>query len=69
MQREFIEYMNYIWIRYISKRIFDADLDPEVSDEQVAFKFNQMNISNCQNFTYNEITKIVANRLSKKYFD
>jgi len=57
--------MTYIWVRDVSKKIFDVDLDPEISEEEIARMFNKMNIANCQNFTYIEITKIVENRLGK----
>jgi hypothetical protein len=61
--------MTYIWVRDVSKRVFDAELDPEIAEDEIARLFNKMNIINCQNFTYNEITKIVTNRLGKKYVE
>ncbi len=59
------DFMKYIWVRHISKNVFDAELDPETSELDVAKKFNKMNTSNQQNFMYDEIVKLVSIRLKK----
>lgn len=58
------DFMIYIWARHMSKKIFDAELDPETSELDIARKFNKMNVINQQNFTYDEIVKLVAIRLN-----
>lgn len=62
------DFFTYIWVRDISKKMFDVDLDPEVSEEEIANKFNKLNIY-CQNFTYEELTKLVSKILGKNYFE
>ena len=61
------DFMKYIWVRHISKEMFDAELDPETSELEIAKKFNRMNIINQQNFTYDEIVKLVSIRLNQFY--
>jgi len=58
------KFMKYIWVRDVSKRLFDADLDPEVSDSEVAQRFNKLNMYH-QNFSYQEVTRLVSVKLSK----
>lgn len=62
------DFMTYIWVRNISKKFFSVELDPEVSEDDIAFKFNKMNTSNRKIFNYEEISKIVGDRLGKKVY-
>jgi hypothetical protein len=64
MDDEVKDFIRYIWVRNVSKKIFEVDLDPEVSENEIAHKFNKLNLYR-ENFSYEEITNIIE----KKYRD
>jgi hypothetical protein len=57
-----LDFITYIYVRYLSKEYFGVDFDPEHTDEEIASIFNKLNLF-CENFEYSKITRIAE----KKY--
>lgn len=66
-QQQIDRFYDYIWVRDLSKRWYDADMDPEVTDDEVVDAFNSLNIY-CKNYKYEEMITIITKKTNRDHY-